>query len=332
MQAHRVRFSQKGKVVIETTNVGPPDNPPGPGQVLVEAICSVISPGTELAFLHARPNTTGKFPASSGYCMCGRIIGKGAGTKSLDEKQVVAVGSSHASAQVVAANDCCPIPTGMPPARAAAFMVVAIALQAVRKGQIQLGDSVAVLGLGLIGNLAAQWARTAGAASVVGVDPVAWRRDLAIECGLDEARASSQDLLEHLPDHPVRGQGFDVVIEATGLPDPINDAFHLARQLGRVVLLGSTRGDTGSVNFYRDVHKKGLTVVGAHNSIRPGHDDVGHLHTLRSDQLTSLDLIAAGRIQIDPLISDTVPALEAPKAYERLTAQDEPLMTIALNW
>ena len=328
MKAHRVCFSEQGKVVIETTDV----EPPGHGQVLVEAICSVISPGTELAFLHARPNTPGKFPNSSGYCMCGRVIGKSDGVEGFDDNPIVAVASSHASAQVVAANSCRRVPNGMPPVQAAAFMVVAIALQAVRKGQIQMGESVAVLGLGLIGNLAAQLAHVAGAARVVGVDPVGWRRNLAIECGTDGAHASSSDLLQQLPDHPVRGQGFDVVIEATGLPSPINDAFHLARRLGRVVLLGSTRGNTDSVNFYRDVHKKGLTIIGAHGSIRSNRDDVGHLHTLWSDQLTSLDLIAANRIKIDPLISDRIAALQAPHAYEQLAAQDKPLMTIALEW
>ena len=60
-----------------------------------------------------------------------------------------------------------------------------------------------------------------------------------------------------------------MVIEATGSPEPVNDAFALACSHGRVVLLASTRGVT-ETNFYRDVHRKGLTVLGAHaNAVPP---------------------------------------------------------------
>ena len=75
-------------------------------------------------------------------------------------------------------------------------------------------------------------------------------------------------------------QGPAVVIVATGYPDAIVSAFALAKQGGRVVLLGSTRGETDHVNFYRDVHKKGLVIIGAHDSTRPSLDSAAGWWTL----------------------------------------------------
>ncbi|MAE67986.1 MAG: hypothetical protein CMJ18_27345 [Phycisphaeraceae bacterium] len=326
MHARRVCFIEQGRVEIETVDVGPPSA----GEVLIEAICSVISPGTELANLHARPNTPCTFPMTSGYCLCGRVLEVGAGVDEFRKGQIVVSDVPHASLTTVPAEVCRAVPDGLAPSRAATYVLVAISLQGVRKAGVQLGDSLAVIGLGVIGNLAAQLCRAAGATLVTGVDPMSWRRALAQRCGADRTAAVAADV--DRPRHPVRGEGFDIVIEATGHPEPIVDALQLARRLGRVVLLGSTRGPTSKVNFYRDVHHKGLTVVGAHAWARTNVEDVGHLRTRESEQLTSLDLLAARRVDVDPLISDTMPANEAPRAFGRLSAADEPLMTIALDW
>ena len=311
---------------METVEVAPP----AAGELLIEAICSVISPGTELASLRAKPNTSGEFPMTSGYCLCGRVLEVGEGVEDYATGQIVVSAMPHASLMTASTGICRAVPDGLAPPQAAAYALVAISLQGVRKARVQLGDSVAVLGLGVIGNLAAQLCRAAGATLVTGIDVASWRGDLARRCGVDRIAAGAEDA--ERPRHPVRGEGFDAVIEATGHPEPIVDALQLARRLGRVVLLGSTRGLASNVNFYRDVHHKGLTIVGAHGAARTRAEDVGHLRTRASEQLTSLDLLAAGRIDVDALISDTMPAAEAPRAFARLSSGEEPLMTVALDW
>ena len=212
------------------------------------------------------------------------------------------------------------------------FRLISIALQGVRKAQLQLGHSVAVLGQGIIGNLAGQIARQAGATCVVGIDPVAWRRELALQCGMDAALDPASPSFADSWGELTEKRGFDAVFEASGVPDAVNEALALAARLGRVVLLGSTRGVTERVNFYRDVHKKGLTIIGAHESARAVGEDIGGYCTHRTDGRTALLLLAARRLTVQPLLSLELAASEGPAAYALLRSKQERLMTIALDW
>lgn len=319
MKTQRVVAPEKGRIELE-----PYETPElEPGKVLVKTHFSTISPGTELAFLHAVPNTPGRFPTHFGYSACGEIIDAGSDVDALTVGAMVAVQLPHSGAATKDANDCSEISAGLDPVEVSAFRLASISLQGVRKAQIQLGESIAVIGLGTIGNLAGQLGRAAGSTRVVGIDPLAWRRDLAMECGFDDVFPSTAE---------AGGAIYEIAIEATGAPAPINDAFLLPRKYGRVVLLGSTRGETPQVNFYRDVHKKALTVIGAHDSSRPQHEDFGPFRTHMTDTRTVLDLLSSRRINLRRLISDVMPAAEAARAYERLARRDEQLITIALDW
>ena len=99
-----------------------------------------------------------------------------------------------------------------------------------------------------------------------------------------------------------------------------------------MVLLASTRGETPKVNFYRDVHKKGLILYGAHNSIRPRQESSPNFWTLEDDSLLLLNLIAQKRFNVIPLISHRVPGEEAPKAYQLLMEWNPGLLGVVLQW
>src|SRR5439155_297343 len=121
------------------------------------------------------------------------------------------------------------------------------------------------------GNLGLQLSRLQGGFPMLGLDLDEGRRETAMACGADDcfdpAEAGTAAALDRLTE----GRGPAVVIEATGNPAAVNESFALAGDGARVVLLASTRGLT-EANFYRDVHRKGLTVLGAHASARPPHD------------------------------------------------------------
>ena len=324
MQAPQVVFVEPGRVEVQMKPVAVAVEP----EVLFQARYSTISPGTELAFLQALPNASAVFPNVFGCSACGHIVNPGGpGRAEHSRGDLVVAAVRHAALSSTSPETCHRVPAGLDPVAASAFRLAAISLQGVRKAQVQVGQRVAVLGLGVIGNLAAQLALSAGAAAVTGIDPVPWRGRIACECGISEVFGSADEAAE------VHGEAaFDIVIEATGAPEPINQAFGLARRLGRVILLGSTRGVTERVNFYRDVHKKGLHVIGAHASIVAKSEDAGPLCTLATDAVSVLDLMSSGRLRVGPLISDVVPWNEAPSAYQRLLDRKEQLLTIALDW
>lgn len=322
MRADKICAYEKGKVKLEHYEAAKPKE----NEVLVKTMFSTISPGTELAWLNHMENTPGEYPYYPGYSCCGRIEGTGSGTADFKEGDLVVCNQIHCSGFAIESKKCTKIPAGITPCEASAFRLASISLQGVRKADIQLGDKAAVLGLGPIGNLAAQLGFCAGAGSVTGFDFVAWRRALAEECGIlnTEENGEKEEF----------DSAFDVVIEATGVPQAIHTAFKMVKPLGKVVLLGSTRGNTDGVNFYRDVHRKGISVVGAHEMHRAQHesDQFGHFRSHKRDEETVVELLAQRRITLEPLISEITSPENAQAIYDRLLCKKDPLMLAAFDW
>ena len=145
------------------------------GQVLVRTRATLISPGTERAFFLGMPNTTQEYPQRTGYSNIGEIAALGPGVKDYPLGMRVASASHHAQYAVVDAAKCLAIPRTLAGDTldddiAVFFNLAAIALQGVRKATIELGESVVVIGAGLIGLLALQLARASGALPAIAVD------------------------------------------------------------------------------------------------------------------------------------------------------------------
>ncbi|NJN84062.1 MAG: zinc-binding dehydrogenase [Caldilineaceae bacterium] len=155
--------------------------------------------------------------------------------------------------------------------------------------------------------------------------------DFANAAGADAVLMADGGLLAEV-NRRCDGRGPAVVIEATGYPDAIVSAFDLARPGGRVVLLGSTRGETDQVNFYRDVHKKGLVIIGAHDSTRPSVDSSAGWWTQLDDQRVAMRLLAAGRIQVASLITHRFKWCDVTASYELLKSWDLETLGMVLNW
>jgi 2-desacetyl-2-hydroxyethyl bacteriochlorophyllide A dehydrogenase len=330
--AIRVVWPQPGVVEIEPFEVGTP----APNEVLIETDYTLISPGTELAFLHALPNTRhATFPQRPGYNHVGRIVGVGRNVTGLAVGERVISHRGHASLVRTAADSVLPVPDGVSAGQAAYSTMAAISMQSVRKAGIELGELAAVLGQGIIGNLAMQLARLNGALPVVAIDLVDWRLGIARSCGADLCINPGDGGLE-----AIRGAmgaadmdtDVDVVLEATGVPEAVHDALALASYRGRVVLLASTRGITQEVNFYTEVHRQGIVVIGAHNAVRPKTESSRGYWTQMDDWDVALRLMAAGRLQVDPLTTDVLPATDAAQGYELLRSDRSAHLGVLLDW
>jgi len=331
---HRVLWLSPGTVAVE------PFEPrePGDGEVLVRSEVSLISPGTERAFLLSLDNAKGTFPSTGGYSLVGTVIAQGKGVTKPAVGARIVCASSHASHATVRAERCVEVPSELPSETAAFFNLMAIAMQGIRKARIEIGESVVVFGAGLIGQCAMQLARASGATPVVALDLDAGRREHAAHVSADIAMDPKADgfessLLDRVRSsaNPPNGAP-QVVIEATGYPDAILGAMSVAGWMARVVLLGSTRGETERVNFYRDVHKKGLVLLGAHASSIPGSEShPGHWTWVANVQLI-LRLLAAGRLNVTDLITDRVAAENAPSVYAKIAAWQPSVLGAILNW
>jgi 2-desacetyl-2-hydroxyethyl bacteriochlorophyllide A dehydrogenase len=300
---------------------------PGPGQLLVETETTAISAGTEVAnyrgiTVQRRGRTDWRAdPYRPGYSLAGTVRAVGPGVEGVAVGDRVCGHGPHASAALVDAARFVTVPSEVSADQAAMTTLCVIVMNAVRLARLQLGESVAVVGAGLIGQLAAQLARLAGARPVVSVDPIEPRRRLALDCGSDAALA---------PDDV--HESFEVVFEATGSPAAFNPALKLVGRQGRVIALGSTRGLVESFDLYGDLHLKGVTLIGAHMSTTPQHETPYNPWTERRNRALALRLVRDEELRLDRLVSHRVPAAEGPAMYHRLATSREEFLGVLLRW
>jgi predicted dehydrogenase/threonine dehydrogenase-like Zn-dependent dehydrogenase len=334
-----------------------------PGGVLVRSLFSLISTGTEMmkvseasmsmvGMARARPDQVRKVLDSVaqqgvvstykkvmtrldsytplGYSLCGVVIEVGPGAEEFHVGQLVAAAGNdhalHAEYNWVPINLCVPVPAGVSPEHAAFATVGAIAMQGVRRAEVQLGETACVIGLGLIGQLVVRLLIAAGV-RVVGLDVIEDRCRLAEKAGAvlcaaptDEGMAAVERALVELTD----GRGADHVLLAAGGSSngPTEAAARLARDRARVVDIGKTRLDL-PWNAYYD---KELDVRFS-RSYGPGRYDTryelegvdypaGYVRwTERRNLACFLDLIAHGDIEVGSLITGVFPMANAATVY-----------------
>lgn len=323
----QIVFTQPGVVELQTA----PMPVVQAQQLLIRTRVSLISPGTERAFFLSLPNTTNNYPHYPGYSNIGTVVACGSKVSNWQVETRVASAALHVGYAAIDADKCVPVPDGLAEEEAVFFNLTSIAMQGVRKARIELGEPVVVIGAGLIGLLAMQLARLNGALPVITVDTDERRLTFARQVNADLALRVDEQLSESVTAH-CGASGAAVVIEATGHPEAILTAFALARPGGRVILLGSTRGETEQVNFYRDVHKKGLTVIGAHNIARPLVESAPGWWIAQEDQRIALQLLALGRLNVRPLTTHHFGFDEAPTAYTQLQQWDTNTLGMILDW
>jgi NADPH:quinone reductase-like Zn-dependent oxidoreductase len=304
---------------------------PGEGEIQIQAEMSVVSPGTERAFISSLPNTYGDYPRKLGYSCSGTVTKIGKGVSSFKPQDRVAAIMRHQSAANVIERHVVHIPDGVSAEQAAYVRIGVITLQAVRKARIELGESCLILGQGLIGQNAAQLARVSGAYPVICVDTVKSKLDLAQKNGADAAiDANSPDWVQQVL-AVTGGKGAKIVLESTGFSAPINDAFAVAAKYGRVILLASSRGNT-EVNFYRDVHKKGLYVIGAHIDCNPEFESRRGHWTFKDDAQAYLNMLKSNRVTVADLKSECRSYREYQEIYTHVLGWEKDYITSIIDW
>jgi 2-desacetyl-2-hydroxyethyl bacteriochlorophyllide A dehydrogenase len=333
--ARRIVWPERGRVALEEFSIGPP----GPDEVLIETEYTVISPGTELAFLEGRENTIQRFPQWPGYSGVGRVLAVGPGIEGLSPGERVIMDhcghASHALCSIEGwrGQGITAIGRRAIAAREAAFVPLAsMALQGLRKTRPELGESLAIVGLGLLGLFATRLARLSGAFPILALDFDETRRELARGLGADASVAPDDPNLASQVREMTGGAGFDIILEVSGAASALPQALPWLAYRGRISLVGCSRGLSEGINFYRDIHKKGAIIIGAHNYVRPERESCPGYWTSRDDFRVLLDLMAEGRLDAKPLISEVVPPERAPEMYRRLHARESGLVGVIFRW
>lgn len=343
----RLVFTAPGRAEVERVTL----DPPAAGQALVRGEWSLISTGTEMtAYAGDFPAGASawaayiRYPFYPGYSLVGVVEAVGEGC-ALQVGERVAVEAAHQSRVLVQAPAAAPflgaagrhgaaaavpVPeaTG---AQEATFQTLArVVLNGLRLSEAALGESVAVLGCGLLGQLAIRFARLAGAMPVAAIDLSRARLERSRQSGADLALCPD----DGDPADGLRaangGRLADVVIDVTGAPASFVAATRLARDMGRVVLLGSPRGPV-TVDLHDDVHSRGLRVLGAHASTTPRQETPFTPWTMRRNVEFFFALLAAGRLGVSDLVSHRFALSEADQAYALLDADRTRAMGVLID-
>lgn len=221
------------------------------------------------------------------------------------------------------------MPEGADPRLGIFSHIGAVALNGVHDARIRIGDLVVVFGLGVPGQIVVQAARVSGA-TVIGVDPVPFRRQMAERMGasrtLDPNDASVADAVKDANG----GIGADICIEVTGFPPALAEAMRTVIYGGRVVAMGFFQGETLGLRLGDEFHHNRIELISSQISgVAP---EASHRWSKPRLWKSAIRLQHEGRLNLLPLITDAVPFEEAPSLFARLDSGDTTILQSVLSF
>ena len=320
----------------------------GTGEVLIRAACSLVSPGTELQFLRS-PRTDGEERwMNFGYQSAGVVVALGEGCKNLQLGQRVAcMGNNyalHSDFVVVPQNLVVPIGPKISFEEGAFANLAGTALHALRRAEPSIGEHLAVLGLGAVGQLICQLAAISGT-HVAAIDGVEMRRQRARELGAEiSLDLSDADSISAIAEW-TRGYGLDAAFIAFGgdASNAIRDIATMMKrtpdthQHGRVVIVGGA-----TINLAlpvplgnMDIRSSSRTGPGYHDKAWEHGRDYGEAlvpWNTRRNLNEVFRFVELGKLHLKPLITDCVSPCEIADACNRLVWAPQDSLGVIVQW
>lgn len=282
-------------------------------------------------------------PVPLGYSSAGVVIDVAPGVEGfVIGDRVACAGSayaSHAEAASVPANHCVKIPDNVNFESAAFVALGGVALESMRMAQVSLGETVVVIGLGLLGQIAVQLLKAAGC-HVIGMDINSQKTEMAAQHGA-EAVAADYHTVSRICQQLTTNHGADAVIifAATPSNEPLEQAAELCRERGRIVASGMVGLEIPRKSFYDK--ELGLVVSRAWGPglYEPNYTEKGLDYPIAYARWTAgrnieefLRVLAKGVVRVDHLITHRFPLERAKEAYELILEEKEPYIAVLLTY
>jgi 3-hydroxyethyl bacteriochlorophyllide a dehydrogenase len=327
MNAQAIVCTATHQVVLDTITIPEPKA----GEVVIQTAYSMISPGTELRCLAGQQPNSKPYPYIPGYALSGHIIAVGANTTLALGTPVFCAGTcsadvnlmwgGHVSRAVQLESQVLPIPDGVSMLDAAMTALAGIAYHGRQMSQPLPGDYVAVLGLGVLGQLSARL-HAMCSSHVLGIDRIETRVETLQRAGI-AAFSDPQGLQSH---YQKIGHGADIVVDATGSPGAVDSALALAKALpwnddpirGTRILIQGSYPDRLALP-YQLAFEKELSVLFPRN-----------LQAI--DRQSVLELMRQGQLVVRDLISEVASPVDAQGIYTALRENSAHYLTVAFDW
>jgi len=316
---------------------------PGPGQVLVRITHSGVC-GTDYKIYNGSIKVP--YPLIPGHEMAGEVVGVGADLKvgpSVGERVIIDpetydgtcfycqkgltnlcpngtligrdINGGFAEFLEVPTTQVHHLPDSIDDRTAPMIQVLTTCLHAQRQVEIFPGDTVAVIGLGVTGQLHVQLAKARGA-RVIGITRSAEKRAMAEKLGADITIPGGEDVIQQVRE-ATEGRGADLTIETTGVLKQLDNSVHMTRFGGKVLMFGIYTVKEGALPFY-DLYFKEVSLISARVA-KP------------EDYTACVALVERGQVRLEPLVSDVMPLGELKAAIGLLASDSGQRMKIILE-
>ncbi|MCX7941491.1 MAG: zinc-binding dehydrogenase [Dictyoglomaceae bacterium] len=314
-------------------------------EALVKNIYTMISPGTELSIYTGIdpevyvPTSWCHYPFKPGYIGVGRVIKVGKKVENLKEGDLIYYFSNHASHSIIKAGNTLDrsffvkAPYDMDLKLIPITKFGTIALTSLRVSSLDSGDSVLIVGLGLVGNLASQLFKIAGA-KVIGVDLSKRRLDLAKKAGIDILINPQEKNLREEVLRLTQGKGVEIAVDAVGDSKIVIEIADLVKDMGEIILLGTPRKSyiADITPLLRIVHLRWVTIKGALEWCFPLYESVGSKFSYEKNSLYILELIKDKKLIVEDLITHVIKPEDFKSAYEGLLNRKDEYIGVLIDW
>jgi len=327
----RVIFPEANVVRLETVEVR--DDDLGPFEIVTRTHCTLISPGTELARLQGKLMFDSEIPPpfpknDVGYANIGTVIAAGSEAGVQPGDRVYTMGN-HAtiSRGDVRSMLCVPVPDGLAAENAVFARLATVSMTTMILTPARPGEEVAVMGLGLVGNMASQVFQAAGY-HVNAFDLAPHRREIATQVGIRHVLDGSET--------SQFSQRHALIVEATGSAKALASTMDMAKPGGEIVMIGAPwGGEANSVPssqitrllFFRFLRLRS----GSEWEIPLQPTPLQHGSNFQNS-VTALDWLADGRLNVQPIITHRITPDDVPDAYRGLQDAPNDYLGVVIDW
>lgn len=336
MRGRRLIFHPGPRIEVQAFDLPQPVG----GQVLVRIACSAVSAGSEMNFVRHGPQAYGIRPRGDdagyaiGYMSAGTVAALGPDATGLAVGDRVVTGSHHANYWL--ADPALPsgfllrMPDGVSD-EAAGFAVLGdVALHGVRRANLQIDGSVAVFGMGMVGQLTLQLARISGAHPLIAVDLSDDRLETSRISGATHViNAGREDAVARIREI-TGGAGAETIFHCTQAASILQQLLEASADRGRIVMTGSPPG-TATIRLQEDLLRREITLTGIYETGLAG----AHPYwpwTRERNRLACLRMMGQGALNVDPLLTHVSPYAEAQAVFDMMARGSSGWLGVVLDW
>lgn len=346
------KYTAPRTLVVETL-----DNMPlKPDEVRAQSILSAVSHGSEMnvyrgsapffrrkqnpelrLFEDAGQEETWQYPIRScdpgvwymGYSNVGRVVEVGQDVTSVKVGDIIYAHAPHQSQIIKPADEVVKLPNTLKPEQAIFFTNLMTTYNGILDSSIKLGDTVVVMGLGVLGQMLAQMAKLSGAFQVIGVDLFEKRLETAQANGADYVfnPKTTADIAKEVR-KLTSGKGADLVIEATGNQRSLNEAIRIAAPDTTITALGWYQGACAALDLSEEFHHNRVTIRSSQTGgINPS---IRHMYADERKVRHCVQLLE--KLKLDNLITHRYPLEDIQSAYEQIDLDPSEIIQVAITY